>query len=115
MTCCGDKAKKVLGMARNIATGWYNLLLHKSHEDTKLYGSICLQCGNNRFLGIRGICGICKCFLPAKTRVPPKEVEVTQEDGTVVIVKEMVVDCPLGYWPPPGGGPAPNKPPWRLP
>lgn len=98
--------------AKNIATGYWNLIMGIAHEDMTAWRRVCRNCGKNRFMGIPRICRICKCFLPAKTSVPPKEKKVEQEDGTIVIVKEMVVDCPLGYWPPPGGGDPPNKPPW---
>ena len=101
MGCCGDKTREVLNMTKHIAQGWYNLVLHKSHENTKTFRNVCRNCEHNRFLGIRGICGICKCFLPAKTRVPLKSREING-----VIVKEMVVDCPKGFWPHPSTTPA---------
>jgi len=62
MGCCGKKIK-------NIITGWYNLAIGFTNEDIQKRISICRNCGDNRWKGLRMWCNQCHCYIPAKVRV----------------------------------------------
>jgi len=65
MPCCGKTIKK----ARNIATGYTNLVRGKKYEFTDDRVRTCQKCDKNYWIGRTLWCSICKCFIPAKARV----------------------------------------------
>jgi len=96
MGCCG----KMIDKAGNIVKGWTNYLLGRDMVYTRAALYACKQCKHNRFLGFRGVCAICRCWIPAKTRVPLKPRTIKAEDGSMVTISERVENCKLGKWPP---------------
>jgi len=80
MGCCGGKSiKSGVKKARQITTGYSNLIRGVKYEFTDDRVRACQKCEKNYWIGKRLFCSICKCFIPAKARV---------EENT----------CPLDKW-----------------
>lgn len=78
MGCCGK--------ARNIVKGFAALATGKKYEFTDDRVRICQECDRNKWWFGLLFCRECKCFVPAKARVPPGEAEAEDEK------------CPLDKW-----------------
>lgn len=69
MGCCGKKAKQIFDKGKNIAVGYTNYTRGKKFEFTDSRIRICQKCEKNYWIKKTLWCSICKCFIPAKTRV----------------------------------------------
>jgi len=79
MGCCGKTIRK----AKNIVRGNVALMMGMKYEFTDGRIGICQQCAKDKtggyWIGKTLWCSICKCYIPAKTRVKEEK-------------------CPKGKW-----------------
>ena len=72
MGCCG-KGKHVVRSAaktaRQVATGYANLVRGKEYDSTKERVRMCRRCDDHYWIKHALFCSICKCYIPAKARV----------------------------------------------
>ena len=68
MSCCG-RGKKITNKGKNIIKGFTALATGKKYEFTDSRIKICRNCKDNYWIGKTLWCSICKCNIPAKSRV----------------------------------------------
>lgn len=83
MSCCGKKKTTISYVARktkHIVQGYFRLFRHINLIESNNRINICQVCEKKVLIKNSLWCSICKCFIPAKSRVEEE-------------------DCPLGKWP----------------
>lgn len=78
MTCCGKKVKQVATKATHITKGWLGLMVGKATPESRRRLQVCRNCSSNRWNGLRMWCKECKCYLPAKVRVPEEKCKLNK-------------------------------------